>query len=226
MVMAGGMLALAALLTGCGLGNINASVQRDTATYQITDKVATVNVTTRSGDIVITETGGSAIQVVEMLRWSDERPKTDHKVDGDTLSASYDCPGSWGSCRVDYKIEVPKGMQVELKAGSGDITLNSLTGPINASTGSGDVNGAGLAGKKVFTKTGSGDAELKYTVVPDSVEMRTGSGIATVYLPDGPYDVKTQVNSGDKKVSVRNDASSPHKVVMNAGSGDINVLPG
>ncbi|MER5423199.1 DUF4097 family beta strand repeat-containing protein [Streptosporangium roseum] len=225
-VMAGGLLACAALLTGCGLGNIGGPANRDTVTYQVTDKVARVNVTSESGDIVITETGGSTIRVVEKLRWSEEKPDAEHRVDGDTLVMTYNCPAKWDNCGVDYRVEIPRGLQVDLSSSSGDITLSSLTGPIDASTGSGDVNGAGLAGKKVFTETGSGDAELKYTVAPDRVEMKAGSGNATLHVPDGSYDVKTQMKSGEAQVSVKNDASSPRKVTMTTGSGDVYVMPG
>ncbi|GLW97287.1 DUF4097 family beta strand repeat-containing protein [Microtetraspora sp. NBRC 16547] len=225
-MMAGGALAAAALLTGCGLTGIGGPTSEDTVTYQVTDKVAELNVKGGAGDIVISETGGSAVRVVETLRWRGEKPETVHKVDGDLLLMSYNCPAKWDNCYVNYKIEIPQGLRVDVTSGSGDITLRSLTGPIEVSAGSGDVSGTGLAGKKIFARTGSGDSELRYTAAPDSVETKSGSGNATLYVPDGPYDVKTSVRSGDVRVSVKKDASSPHKVTMTAGSGDVSVLPG
>ncbi|MBB4936889.1 hypothetical protein FHR32_001194 [Streptosporangium album] len=225
-VMAGGLLVSAALLTGCGLTSIGGSANRDTVTYQVTDKVAKLSLKSGSGDADITETGGNAVRVVEMLRWNDEKPETEHKVDGDLLSMSYDCPAKWDNCGVDYKIEIPKGLQVDLDGGSGDITLTSLTGPIGVSVGSGNVKGTGLAGEQVSVETRSGDAELKYTAVPGGVDMKTGSGNATLHVPDGPYEVRTKAGSGEIQVSVKNVVSSPHKVTMTTGSGDINVLPG
>lgn len=225
-VMAGGLLVSAALLTGCGLANLGGPANRDTVTYQVTDKVAGLKLKSGSGDTDITETGGNAVRVVETLRWSDEKPETEHRVDGDLLSMSYNCPAKWDDCGVDYKIEIPKGLRVDLDSGSGDITLTSLTGPIGVFMGSGNVNGTGLAGEKVSVKTGSGDAELKYAAVPGSVDVRTGSGNATLHVPDGPYEVSTRAGSGEIQVSVQNVASSPHKVTMTTGSGDINVLPG
>ncbi len=145
-----------------------------------------LHVKSGSGDTVITETDGNAIRVVETLQWRDSKPDAQHSVDGDTLFIRYDCAQSWGNCSVNYKIEIPKGLQVDADAGSGDITLRSLTGPLNLSAGSGDVDASGLAGKKVVAEAGSGNIELKYTTAPDSAELEAGSGDVTLHVPAAP----------------------------------------
>ncbi|MFG1702397.1 DUF4097 domain-containing protein [Nonomuraea sp. M3C6] len=227
MAITGGLLASALLLTGCGLASIGGPTNQDTASYQVTDKVAKLQLKSGSGDTVVTETDGSAVRVVETLRWrGDEKPAAEHKVDGDVLFVTYDCPSSWGSCSVDYKIEVPKGLPVDLDSGSGNITLRALTGQVDVHVGSGDVDATGLAGKKVFAEAGSGNVELKYTAAPDSAELKAGSGDVVLNVPDGAYDVKTDVGSGDATISVKNEGSSPHKISMTSGSGDVSVLPG
>ncbi|MFF4412668.1 DUF4097 family beta strand repeat-containing protein [Streptosporangium sp. NPDC001559] len=228
-VAGGGLLTVVALLTGCGLTNLGSASHHETATHQVTEKITKLNVRGRSGDVSVTEAAGAAggaVKVVEMTRWNDERPETTRKVQGETLFVSYNCPSSMDNCGVDYRIEIPKGTAVDLQTGSGHVRLTSLTGAITAVTGSGDITGTGLSGKKVFTKVGSGTAELGYTAVPDEVEMRGGSGDVTVRLPGGPYNVSTRAGSGDRKVSVPQDPASAHKVVMSTGSGDIKVLAG
>ncbi|MEU4230720.1 DUF4097 family beta strand repeat-containing protein [Nonomuraea sp. NPDC026600] len=225
-VIAGGLLASALLLTGCGLKSLAGPTNQDTVTYQVTDKVAKLHVRNESGDTVITEYDGTAVRVTETIQWRNEKPKAQHKVDGDTLSVYYDCDKDWGSCSIDYKIEVPKGLQIGADAGSGNITMRQLTGQIEASAGSGDVDATGLGGKKIYAEAGSGDVEVKFAVVPDSVELESGSGEAILHVPDGAYDVKTEVGSGEATVSVKKDPSSPHKVSLTTGSGDASVLPG
>ncbi|MFD0884863.1 DUF4097 family beta strand repeat-containing protein [Streptosporangium algeriense] len=226
-VAAGGLLTVAVLLTGCGLTNIGPAAHHETATHQVTEKITKLNVRGRSGDVSVTEAGGGgALKVVETARWNDEKPETTRRVQGETLFVSYNCPSSLDNCGVDYRIEIPKGVVVDLQTGSGNVTLTSLTGEVAVSTGSGDITGTGLSGKKVFTKVGSGNAELGYTAVPDQVEMRGGSGDVTVRLPGGPYNVSARVGSGDRTVSVPQDAGSAHKVVMSTGSGDVKVLAG
>ena len=224
--IAGGLLASAALLSGCGLAGLGGPANQDTVSYEVTDKVTRLHVKSGSGDTVITETGGNAIRVVETLQWRDSKPDAQHSVDGDTLFIRYDCAQSWGNCSVNYKIEIPKGLQVDADAGSGDITHRSLTGPLNLTAGSGDVDASGLAGKKVVAEAGSGNIELKYTTAPDSAELEAGSGDVTLHVPGGAYDVKTDVGSGEENVAVDKDPNSPRKLRLTVGSGDVNVLAG
>ncbi|MEV0591054.1 DUF4097 family beta strand repeat-containing protein [Nonomuraea cavernae] len=227
-VIAGGLLASAALLTGCGLQGLTGPANQDVVNYQVTDKVAKLDLKTASGDAVITEHDGTAVQVTETLQWSDAKPEPEHRVDGDTLFMTYACNGgaNWGRCTVNYKIEIPKGLRVVVDTGSGDITLRSLTGPLESSSGSGEVAGTGLAGKTLVAESGSGNLDLKYVSPPDSVQIKTGSGDVALHVPNGSYAVSTEAGSGDVAVSVKDDDASPRKISLKAGSGDISLLPG
>ncbi|MFD9939595.1 DUF4097 family beta strand repeat-containing protein [Nonomuraea sp. NPDC059023] len=225
MVLAGGLLASAVLLTGCGLQNIGKAANQETVDYSVTDKVVKLRLAGGSGDTEIREGTGGAIKVVETLKWNSDKPKTEHKVEGDTLVMKYDCPAAMDNCSVNYKIEVPKGLQLDLETGSGDIALKGVTGPIVASVGSGDLVGTGLLGKTVSVKTGSGDTKLTYAAAPDEVNLVTGSGNSVIELPAGPYAIQAVADSGDANVSVKNDPSATRKVSVKAGSGDVSVLP-
>lgn len=55
------------------------------------------------------------------------------------------------------------------------------------------------------------------------MELEVGSGDITLNVPDGAYDVKSDVGSGDKNVSIKSDSSSPRKISLKSGSGDITV---
>ncbi|MFG6190812.1 DUF4097 family beta strand repeat-containing protein [Nonomuraea sp. JJY05] len=225
--IAGGLLASALMLTGCGLASIAGPSSEETASYEVTDKVAKLQVKSGAGETVVTGTDGGSIRVTETLRWrGDDKPKPEHSVEGGALLMSYDCPSNMGSCSVDYKIEIPKGLAVDLDSGSGDVTLRGLAGELNVRVGSGDMDAADLAGKKVVAEAGSGNVELKYTAAPDSAELQAGSGDIVLRVPDGAYDVKSQVGSGDINVSVKKDSSSPHKISLKAGSGDVTVSAG
>lgn len=225
--IAGGLLASALMLTGCGLASITGPASEETSSYEVTDKVARLQVKNGAGQTVVTGTDGGTVRVTETLRWrGDAKPKAEHGVEGDGLVLSYDCPSNLGTCSVDYKIEIPKGLAVDLESGSGDATLRGLAGELNVHVGSGDLDAADLAGKKIVAEAGSGSVELKYTAVPDSAELQAGSGDIVLRVPDGAYDVKTQVGSGDANVSVKKDSSSPHKISLKTGSGDVTVSAG
>ncbi|NUW35770.1 DUF4097 family beta strand repeat protein [Nonomuraea sp. SMC257] len=224
--IAGGLLASAVLLTGCGLDGIAGPAHKDTVTYQVKDKVQKLHLRSGSGDVAVTESDVAYVSVTETLHWSNDKPRAEHKVAGDTLSVYYDCQRSWGSCGVDYQVEIPKGLQVDLDAGSGDLTLRSLTGPLDLKADSGDIKGNGLGGKRILAEAESGNIDLRYAVAPDSVELSVDSGDAVLTVPDGSYDVSTRVDSGDEHVSVKDDNSSPHKISVTADSGDVTVSAG
>ncbi|MEU1727045.1 DUF4097 family beta strand repeat-containing protein [Nonomuraea sp. NPDC005692] len=224
--IAGGLLASAVLLTGCGLDAIGKPKNEETSTYQVKEKVQRLHLRSGSGNVTVTESDAPSVRVTERLYWSNDKPRAAHKVEGGTLSVSYDCEKSWGTCGVEYQVEIPKGMPVNLDTGSGDLTLRSLTGPLDLEAGSGDIKGEGLGGKKLLVKGGSGKVTLKYAAAPENVELSVGSGDVALTVPDETFDVKARTTSGDANVSVKKDSSSPRKMSLTTGSGDVTVSAG
>ncbi|MFI6792491.1 DUF4097 family beta strand repeat-containing protein [Nonomuraea sp. NPDC050383] len=225
-LLVGGLVTTAMVLTGCGLQNITKAADQATLSYEVKEKVARLVLVGGAGETVISEGDGSVVKVVETLRWTSAKPTTEHKVEGDALAMRYDCPEAMDNCSVDYTIEVPKGMAVDVATGSGGIRLKALGGPIKTKVGSGDLEGTGLTGTQIKVEAGSGDAMLKYATPPDSVDLVIGSGNAKIELPGGPYNVDAKAKSGDATVSVKTDHNSPHKVVARVDSGDVSILPG
>ncbi|MFI6920845.1 DUF4097 family beta strand repeat-containing protein [Nonomuraea spiralis] len=224
--IAGGLLASAVLLTGCGLDAIGKPKNEETSTYQVKEKVQQLHLRSGSGDVTVTESDVTYVSVTERLYWSNEKPQAEHKVEGDKLSVYYDCQKSWGTCGVEYKVEIPKGLQVNVDTGSGDLTLRSLTGPLDLKAGSGDIKGDGLGGKKLLVEGGSGPVTLKYAVAPEGVKLSVGSGDVALTVPDETYDVNARTTSGDANVSVKKEGSSPRKLSLTTGSGNITVSAG
>ncbi|GAA2353695.1 hypothetical protein GCM10010404_01880 [Nonomuraea africana] len=226
-----GVIALGALvlsgtaLTGCGFVGMGRASDEKTETYEVSDKVAGLDVMSGAGDVVVNEVDRTGIKVTEKRHWRDREPKTSHEVKGDTLELAYSCE-SGDSCWVDYTIEVPKGLRVKSDTGSGDLTLRSLTGEVEAKAGAGTIDGNGLGAKRVVAESGSGSLELKFAGAPDDVEVTVGSGDATLHLPRGSYDVTAEVGAGDAEVKVTDDPGSPRKIIIRSGAGNVKVLPG
>ncbi|SDJ35251.1 Putative adhesin [Nonomuraea maritima] len=225
-LIAAGLLACAVSLTACGSSGIVAPSRQDTVSYEVKEQVGVLRLRNGAGDAKITETGDGAVHVIERLHWrGDARPETEHKVEGAALVIGYRCPPAW-SCGVDYEIQVPKGLALDLQSGAGDLTLRGLSGDLALSVGSGNVDAADLAGRKVTAETGTGDIELRYVSAPDAVELTTGAGDVQLAVPDvGPYAVRTEAAVGDTAVSVRKDDASPRKISVSAGAGDVTVSP-
>jgi hypothetical protein len=216
----GAALGLGLTLTSCGMSFGLGMEQSEEIAYDVTDKVAIVQADTGSGDIVVNESDRAGVRVVETLHWRGDKPGDGHRVEGDTLSLDYECH----TCAVDYRLEIPRGMDVRLDTGSGMITLRSLTGAVAASTGSGDVDASGLTAKRVKAETGSGSISLRFSAAPDHVDVQSGSGDSRVWVPSGAYNVETETGSGDQEVQVTRDPGAPRTLIVKTGAGDAKVL--
>ncbi|MCF6470323.1 DUF4097 domain-containing protein [Nonomuraea sp. MG754425] len=230
-----GLLGLAAMLTGCGLTQHN----EDTVSYDVTEAVAALHVENDSGDVEVVESDRRGIHVSERLSWNKDKPKTSHQVRGDTLELKYTCPTTWGlgaagvSCRVDYTIEVPKGLRVQASADSGDLTLKGLSGELKATTDSGGIQADDLTGERVVVQTDSGDLTLNglsgtLDAKSDSgaieaggltgkrVVTQTSSGSVTLTFTAQPDQVTTASDSGSTVVHV---PQGPYHIVATTDSG-------
>ncbi|KAB8196525.1 DUF4097 family beta strand repeat protein [Nonomuraea phyllanthi] len=225
--MIAGGLALAAVLTGCGLAG---PLDEQSTSYDVTDKVAALRVEqTDSGSIQVVESDRTGVRVTELLSWRKNKPETSHKVEGDTLALSYKCPGTWGpgsiarSCDVSYEIEVPKGLRVEVASDSGELTLKGLTGEVRARSDSGAIRAEGLTAGQVMMETDSGDIELAFGGAPDKVVTSSDSGSISIRVPEGPYNVVATTDSGGKAISVDTDASAARRIELSTDSGNVEV---
>ncbi|MFI6739351.1 DUF4097 family beta strand repeat-containing protein [Nonomuraea sp. NPDC050451] len=225
--MIAGLLGVAAVLTGCGLGG---PLDEDTKSYDVTDKVAGLRIGSDSGTVEVVESDRQGIHVTEHLVWRKNKPETSHEVQGDTLALTFKCPRTWGlgsgatSCDVNYKVEVPKGLHIKINSDSGDMTLKGLSGEVDVHSDSGVIEASGLSGKRVITETDSGDVQLAFTAQPDKVVSSSDSGAIRVRVPQGPYNVIAKTDSGAKDITAATDASAPRTIELSSDSGDLEVV--
>ncbi|GAA3252397.1 hypothetical protein GCM10020216_086710 [Nonomuraea helvata] len=225
--MIAGVLGFGALLTGCGLAG---PPNEDTASYDVTDKVAGVRVEADSGTVEVVESDRTGIHVTEQLSWRKNKPATSHKVQGDTLALAFKCTTTWGlgsaatSCDVSYKVEVPKGLRVDVSSDSGDLTLKGLSGQLKARTDSGAIEAGDLAAKQVEAETDSGNVELAFGGQPDKVVTSSDSGSISIHVPQGPYNIVTKTDSGGKRITAANDPSAARQIQLTSDSGDLEVV--
>ncbi|WP_431900989.1 DUF4097 family beta strand repeat-containing protein [Nonomuraea sp. bgisy101] len=221
-IVMAGLLGLGVLLTGCGVAGAE---ERDTASYEVTDKVAGVKIEGDSGAIVVTESDRQGIHVTETLTWRKNKPKPTHVVQGDTLVLTFTCPPSVGlaSCDVGYEVEVPRGLRIRAGSDSGEVTLRALSGEVEAESDSGRIEARDLTAKRVTAESDSGDLTLVFAGQPDRVKTRTDSGQTEVRVPQGPYNITTETDSGSKKIGAKADASASRVIDMSSDSGDLEV---
>ncbi|MET8991160.1 DUF4097 family beta strand repeat-containing protein [Nonomuraea wenchangensis] len=222
-----GVLGLTATAAGCGIAG---PASQTRSSYEVPGDVTGLRVEVDSGTVELVGSDRRTVRVTERLSWRKNKPETRHEVRDGTLNLAYECPDTFGAgaigveCEVSYRVEMPKGVRVEVGSDSGDLTLSGLAGEVRVRSDSGAIQADGLAGGKVTATSDSGDMTLEFTGQPDAVTTETDSGHTVVRVPAGPYRVEAKTDSGDKRITAANDASAPRSIKVSSDSGDLEVL--
>jgi len=153
---------------------------------------------------------------------------------------------SWlksSNCEVDFGLKIPKAINLDLKSGSGDLSIADIKGKLKFSLGSGDVtinadisnidgqtdSGSiyikGLTGDANL-QSGSGDINLVYHSLPDAgkINIKTASGDAELCLPS-QSKVLTDLRTSNGHISnAFKDSKHPDfKISIQSGSGSVTL---
>jgi hypothetical protein len=162
-----------------------------------------------------------------------------------TLKVATEAKGVMSNdCEVDFDIQVPQLVDLEIKTGSGKATVKDTKGKLSYRTGSGgldfvgeatEVDGAagsadvsikGLLGNGEL-KSGSGDINIVYAQVPTGakLDIRSGSGDATVSLPEASKPkVNRKSGSGKLTNAFTTVADAGISINSKSGSGDLKII--
>ncbi|MBC9724099.1 DUF4097 family beta strand repeat-containing protein [Streptomyces sp. TRM68367] len=208
------------------------------------------------GDTLTVDSDDSALEIVaadtnpagriEVTRWFEgsvvigEEPKVTWSFKDDRLVLRMTCSGIAVDCSARHRIEVPRGIAVNvedgdgsvrargfrdalnIRTGEGSVRVTDTTGPLQVRTGDGSVR-ADVSSRQVGTQTGDGSIRLQLGAVPDLVESRTGDGSVTIALPRETYRVTTKTGDGAVDASVPRDDTSAHVVNTRTGDGKVTV---
>jgi hypothetical protein len=230
-VLAGGLAAVA--LGACGPGR----TFEDDASLR--EQVTSVRLDAGTGSVTVRGRKGlDQVSVHREITYHGDRPQgATHRVDEGRLTLG----GCGDDCEVDYTVEVPAGVPVDgetsrgdadlsrtgpvdLRTGSGDVTLAGVAGRVKARTSNGDINGKDLRGGRIEVATSNGEIDLTPGKAQD-IHAETGNGGLTVNLPDSTYRISVKTGNGDKDIGVPDDPSGRHRIDLTSGNGDISVNP-
>ncbi|MFF8030680.1 hypothetical protein [Streptomyces sp. NPDC016626] len=243
LVLAGAGVVLVAGLTACG-ASAAADDDPDRRAFDLPGTTLTIDSDDSSLEIVAAR--GNPPGRIEVTRWFQgtvaigEDPEVTWSMDGDRLVLREKCSGVVADCSTKHRIEVPRGVAVEVeeKDGSvrargfrdalsirttdGSVHVTDTTGPLELRTGDGSVR-AEVSSRTVRTHTGDGSVRLELGAVPGLVDSRSGDSSLTIELPRASYRVDTGTGDGAEEVSVPRDDSSPHVVTARTGDGKLTV---
>jgi hypothetical protein len=241
---AGVLTGLALVLAGTWLvGNLAA---RETRVVRTTyTNVSVLRIDAGGGDIELRPApAGAPLVVEEHVTRGLVTPRRSNRLADCELRMRSECRGLPGpSCGVRYVVRVPRQTAVFATSGTGDVKADGLTSRarIELTTGSGEIRvrgvaapalaletgdgGIGATGLDVATvraQAGSGSIALGLRAAPGILVAESGSGDVVLTLPDRPYALTTSTGSGHIiDAGIRQDTTSPHKVIARAGSGDV-----
>lgn len=195
------------------------------------------------GDINVVENTDGKIVIEGTKVSANPACKIEIEKDDDELEVSVENDDSKKDCEVNFLVSLPKGVNIEVKNGSGNVEIKDFKGEldlavgsgnskiegevlkIDAKAGSGNILAKGLQGEAEF-KLGSGNLEVEYTAVVNDTELdiKTGSGNALVKLhKEQKFNTSFWAASGKliNKLSETEDAK--FSVSMKSGSGNLEI---
>lgn len=179
-----------------------------------------VHVSLDSGDMYVAQEPGGRLRLSGTAHYSLVRSTVTWHSTRSGVTVSSRCHFVTGECSFNYHVVVPTGSRPVLTNSSGDMTLQGLTGHVDAVAGSGDVHAAALSGA-ISIQDSSGDISGAALSGPAAV-LSAGSGNITV---TGLHSVSVTVSDGSGDVTLTF-ATVPGRVQVNAGSGNVTlVLP-
>jgi hypothetical protein len=194
--------------------------------FTIAQTVGTVIVTADGGDISVVAADTPRVTVRETMHWLIHEPSPETSVSDGVLRLEDTCGHRCFAvrCETDYRIEVPRGVAVELHADAGDVQVSGVNGALVLETDAGDIQGTALGAAEVRASADAGDVELAFATAPMSVDARTSAGDVDIELPAAEYAVDADADAGDASVRgiVRYDRSA-HKVSAHADAGDVTI---
>ena len=241
------IMATVGLLIGGGSWALAWATRKSDTSSRTIPAVSTIEVdSTRSGDIKVIGSDRSDIRLtVKQHRSLFGRPHSKEQFSAghlrlDGRCSEFELLGGDAACAISYRLEVPRGTTVELRANSGDVSAIDLGGDADLRTRSGDVQAIQVAGTSLHVETISGDVHAITSATsidagttsgdvhvlasnPSHVRAHTVSGDVHVSVPDRSYAVTTHEVSGDAHVDVRTDPDAPRSIEATTTSGDVHV---
>jgi hypothetical protein len=172
------------------------------------------------------------------------KPSHREVVVGNVLEMHASCrTGATNFCSVDYEIQVPRDVDVRVRASGAGIRVSNVTGDIDLSSSGGavrvegssgalrlhssggGVSGIGLHSTVVDASSSGGGVELEFLSEPTNVRATSSGGGVTVVIPDTDVAYRIEATSSGGSVSreVRSDPAASRRIHVSSSGGSVTV---
>ncbi|HEX4981099.1 MAG TPA: DUF4097 family beta strand repeat-containing protein [Ilumatobacteraceae bacterium] len=203
-----------------------------------------IDIDNSTGRVVVTGTDTGKITIVARISDGLRATGNSTRVVDDRLEIRATCP-LFGSmwCSVDYQIEVPAGIDLDINADdgrvevvdvrgaltidddNGSIDIRGAAGPLRATTDNGSIDATGVRSETVSADSDNGSVEIVMVTPPRELAASTDNGSVTVVLPDTPdaYAVDASTDNGRVSNNVRTDPTSSRTITLSSDNGNVTV---
>ena len=146
------------------------------------------------------------------------------------------------TCKLDITVKAPKQIDLDVKLGSGDVSVANIQGKFGFKVGGGDValtdteishldlrSGAGNVSVSGYIgsgdlKVGAGNIDLSYNKKPVEglLDLKVGSGTTTISVPNSAkISSKFKSGTGSLTNELKDSPDAKYKISGTSGTGDM-----
>ena len=245
---AGSVLA-ALMLLGLGYQHLGTIAREQVTDVRVVDAtgLTQIHVRTSAGRVEVVGADVDTVTVHATIDHGLRPSQDDQRIVGDRLELRASCPIlSWAWCSVDYRIEVPRSLDVTIRSTFDRVEVAGLDGTVDvrSSNGSvdavdlagwatlgatnGSVRGEGLTASSVEVRSTNGSVRLHFATEPDAVVARTVNGSVEVVVPptERTYALDVSTVNGPTEATVRADPTSEFPIEARSINGTVRVRYG
>ncbi|NUR97700.1 MAG: DUF4097 family beta strand repeat protein, partial [Kribbellaceae bacterium] len=150
-----------------------------------------------------------------------QQPEVKVSIVGKILVVRTSCPDS--HCGVDLTVEVPSTVSgVKAKIQNSSLNVAGVSAPLAVDVSGGSVDMARVRSAQLSVDAREGSISLFFDTAPEQVSATSVDGSITVQLPrTTTYSIDAVASQGSTDLSVPNDPSATHRLLLRSSYGSI-----
>jgi len=177
---------LTVLLSGCVVGV--------TDRFCVDEPVDVIRVDVGQGDVAVSAAPRLCVEVD--LHGPSTQPVA-HGVQGTELLLSSDCV----RCGGEVRITAPRGVDLDVTVGTGDVYLEGRGAEVYATVGAGHITAVDMVSGWTELASGEGRVDAEWIARPERVGVATSRGKIDLAVPTGVYVLDLMADTGSVEVS-------------------------
>ena len=209
----------------------------------IAGTITKIDVDNGAGSVRLVGTDADSIQIDGKVVRGINEPSHTERVVGETLEIDASCSTLGNFCSVDYVVQVPRDVDVKVRASGGGVRVFGIHGALDIGSSGGGLHIEGATGDLHLRSSGGGitatelesahaDASssgggvrLEFVDEPTAVNASSSGGSVTVVVPrtDADYRVDASSSGGGVDTEVTRNDNSERAITVHSSGGGVTV---